>query len=370
MVLKIFKFFDLYGESVKFTVFKNDVYKTHVGGLFSILAILSIICSCVYFGKDFYMRTNPYFSQQMFTLPNYQILNINNSNFFIGFNFVYGNESSVDISQYLDINIGSVNGLSTNNGFNYSPVIKINYSNCSNFNDFDLIKSYNLSFSKNLQCLNITNTKIGGYWDNKEINYLSIWVSKCSNRIDCKNDTDLKNLLKEGIAFSITTLHLYTDFTQKDQILRPNFKYFETSLDFNFKKEKRIFYKSANISTDMGILTTMKRNYSLIGIDYDRDDFTSRDINDSNDNIFMESLFYLGQTIDVYIVNYMKIQEVFANLGGIISFINLIFSNISLIFNSHYKNIKLINKLFDFSNLGSEKNLLKIIEDQNNYDKK
>ena len=66
----------------------------------------------------------------------------------------------------------------------------------------------------------------------------------------------------------------------------------------------------------------------------------------------------------------MKIQEVFANLGGIISFINLIFSNISLIFNSHDKNIKLINKLFEFSNLGSEKNLLKIIEDQNNYDKK
>ena len=142
MVLKIFKFFDFYGESVKFTVFKNDVHKTHFGGLFSILVILSIICSCVYFGKDFYMRTNPYFNQQMFRLPNYPVLNINNSNFLIGFNFVY-----------------------------------------------------------------------------------------------------------------------------------------------------------ANISIDMGILTTMKRNYSLIGIDYKIDDSTSRDINESLDNTLMLTAFYLNKIL-------------------------------------------------------------------------
>ena len=73
MILKIFKLLDNYGTSIQFTAFRKDVHKTPIGGLFSILAFLSIICSSAYFGKDFYSRTNPYFTRQKFILQNLDI---------------------------------------------------------------------------------------------------------------------------------------------------------------------------------------------------------------------------------------------------------------------------------------------------------
>ena len=112
----------------------------------------------------------------------------------------------------------------------------------------------------------------------------------------------------------------------------------------------------------------MPTNYSVLGLDYDKDDFKIIE-NNSTDKKLIDVEIYLGVTIEIYNVSYLKIQQVFANLGGFIGFINLLLCNIALVFNTHDKNIKLINKLFDFTNFQSENHLSKIIDKQiNNKD--
>ena len=364
MILKIFKLLDNYGTSIQFTAFRKDVHKTPIGGLFSILAFLSIICSSAYFGKDFYSRTNPYFTRQKFILQNYPFMNLNNSNFIMGFGIVDGHLNPVNYNEFFDIKISYKKYLKTN--FSFGNIIES--SDCSNFNDFDLVKNNNLNFPKGMNCLNITNMELGGFWDSDQTSIFNIEVSKCSNRQKCKNETEIRNFLSNDILFTMYITQIYTDLNEKNQILQVNLKLSTIQMDFKLYKNKKIFYKNANITTDMGILTSMPTNYSVLGLDYDKDDFKIIE-NNSTDKKLIDVEIYLGVTIEIYNVSYLKIQQVFANLGGFIGFINLLLCNIALVFNTHDKNIKLINKLFDFTNFQSENHLSKIIDKQiNNKD--
>ena len=362
MVLKIFKLLDCYGTSIQFTAFRKDVHKTPIGGLFSILSILCIICSTAYFGKDFYSRTNPYFTRHNFILQNYPFMNLNNSNFIIGFGIVDAKFDPVNYTEYFDIDI-SFNKFWISLSKKFSERNTIESSDCSNFKDFDISKNNNLTFPERMSCLNFNNMELGGFWDTNKLSLFNIDISKCSNRPKCKNDTEITNFLSNPIIFTIYTTQIYTDLNEKNQILKVNLKLFDIEIDFKVHKIKNIFYKNAKITTDMGILTSMSTNYSLLGIDYDKDDFKIID-NNSSDRTLFEANFYLGVGTEIYDVKYLKIQQVFANLGGIIGFINLIFCNVALVFNTHDKNIKLINKLFDFNSLRCENYLSKFLDAQ------
>ena len=80
---------------------------------------------------------------------------------------------------------------------------------------------------------------------------------------------------------------------------------------------------------------------------------------------------YLNSESDNYTIIYIKIQDVFASLGGIFTVIQLIFSNIAFFFNSYDKKIIMVNKLFDFSNLDNDQELVKIAKKEynDNFDK-
>ena len=61
----------------------------------------------------------------------------------------------------------------------------------------------------------------------------------------------------------------------------------------------------------------------------------------------------------------------FASLGGIFSVIKLIFSNVAFFFNSYDKKIIMANKLFDFSNLETDQEMIKIENNEykNNFNR-
>ena len=105
MVLDLFKVCDLYGKTFQFTVFKKELYKTEFGGLLSILSILSIMCSIIYFGKDFFYRQNPNYIYQASTLPSYPIVNIDNSNFYLSLSIQDFNANILNLSEYIDIQV-------------------------------------------------------------------------------------------------------------------------------------------------------------------------------------------------------------------------------------------------------------------------
>ena len=47
---------DLFGVYFNFTIFNKDTHRTYIGGILSLLSILSTIASTLYFGRDFYFQ--------------------------------------------------------------------------------------------------------------------------------------------------------------------------------------------------------------------------------------------------------------------------------------------------------------------------
>ena len=76
----------------------------------------------------------------------------------------------------------------------------------------------------------------------------------------------------------------------------------------------------------------------------------------------IEYNLFFKDGVDIYEIHFMKIQEFFSQIGGIIIIIYLVFDFITIYVNRHDRTLKLVNKLFDFSNFENEKSMEKIIE--------
>ena len=89
----------------------------------------------------------------------------------------------------------------------------------------------------------------------------------------------------------------------------------------------KLFYRSANISTDLNYIVQDPNKYSLFGVDNFIVD--SLKVNPSFENAnndtniaLMEIYFY--NNIETSNVSFIKLQEILATLGGILSFVTLV----------------------------------------------
>ena len=73
---------------------------------------------------------------------------------------------------------------------------------------------------------------------------------------------------------------------------------------------------------------------------------------------------FINNDVETFVVNYIKIQEIFANIGGILNSIYLFFTIITSIFNIHERDMKIVNHLFDFTDFNGDNNLDKIIKEE------
>ena len=132
------------------------------------------------------------------------------------------------------------------------------------------------------------------------------------------------------------------------------------SIDSRMSKTKFIYYSLVNLTTDFGILSDMPSTISQISIDHELNDFRIIDESDSDTELINFQFFLLSET-DAYTINYIKLTDVFAKLGGISSLINIIFMNIAVIYNLYDKKVRLINKVFDFSDLPINVDVVEIL---------
>ena len=50
---------DIFGTNFNFTIFKQERFKTFFGGLLSLLSLGISVIFTIFFGRDFFYRTNP-----------------------------------------------------------------------------------------------------------------------------------------------------------------------------------------------------------------------------------------------------------------------------------------------------------------------
>ena len=370
MIPNFLKKIDLYGIPYSFTVFNELLYKTATGGTMTILTILLNAFCFYYFGKDFYNRQNPAFVSQASQSENYQKFNISRDDLLMAIRVEDADSNPFNITGIFQIE-AYYKGYEVKN--NTSILIfknSMDKINCAEINSTNLRLNTKKDLSK-MDCLKFNNTVLGGYWDGDFTYYLQITLKPCINSTSNNNscmpfDQAISIINSGGLSFNVYTNKHYTKLDDYENPLKITLYNAYGDLSTITGKILRIFYKTASIKTDLGIVTDMSKNYTVYGLDNIIADTFSINPpfqNSTNETIVASFEIFILNNNQIYEVTYIKIQQIFAYIGGFISFISLFLNFFTEIINEHYRTLHIVNKLFDFKELKNQDKLNSLIKE-------
>ena len=370
MIPNFLKKIDLYGIPYYFTVFNEPAYKTKIGGIMTIFTALLYALCFVYFGKDFYNRENPVFVSQASQLEDYKKFNISRDDLLMAIRVEDEDSNPYNITGLLQIESYYVGYSSSNSESRKLFKKSMDKINCGEINSSNMRLSTKKNLSK-MECLKFNNTVLGGYWDGDFTYYLQITVKPCINSTINNNsciplDQAISILNSGNLSFNAYTNKHFTKLNDYDNPLKITLYNAYGDLSSDTGKILRLFYKTASIKTDLGIITDMSNNYTVYGLDYVIADVfpPSPPYRNATDATIVASFeIFILNNIQTYQVTYIKIQQIFAYIGGFISFISFFLDFLTGMINEHYRTLQIINKLFDFNELNNEEKLNSLIKE-------
>jgi hypothetical protein len=361
---------DFYGSPSSFTIFNKSTFQTHIGGFLTILTLIGYFLCFWYFGKDFYTRDNPNFLNQRITSPEYPLYNIGRDDLIIAFRMEDFDGNTFDITGLLDMEILYYNFTSVNGSFIGDP-IQMETINCSMI-DKEKMRMLSKKDLTSMSCIKLNNTPLGGFWDAEFLNYITIIYKPCRNKTNYNKCIPLEEaalILNQGrLSFNVYTNTYYSQLKDYDNPLKVNLYNVYSYIDTSIAKNLKLFYKLANITTDLGIILESPMSYGVFGLDYmllDSIPLSPSFVNPNNDTALVVTEIFLNNNVETFNVAYIKIQETIANIGGFISSITVFLTLWANFFNDHFRTQEIINTLFDFNDLKNETyldNLVKTLE--------
>ena len=340
-------------------------YRSHLGGLITlIIYIVTIICAVIFSG-ELRIRNNPKISTAS------AIYN-NPTKMFYPDNIFFMFSVSVNNIPFIDDKIYRVIGhiRSKVNGTESLVQKNVSLDICSNVFDekykyYDAIKHINLN---NFYCISLDKNKNNGidkdelyineFWGNDGFQMLQIKIYNCNAIAEDKSECESNDIIQEKLKSPIITY-----YTLKNQIDTNNFQnpyvrgLEETYYYVSYKKFISVteYLKHVQIHTDRGLIF----NKEEITADNMVDSMTEfSEIEPEDGKIFTMSL-QLTNKIDIYTRSYYKIQDLGADVGAIYGAMHMVFGILFQFYNTSKLFTNIINNFFlikeDFKPLKREK---------------
>jgi hypothetical protein len=353
---RLFKFIDLFGTEPKIKIQNNEKYNTAFGGVISIFFCITVLMGFIYFGQELIIRANPtvIVTNQFDIEP--QRFNLTRNMF----NYVFGIQDK-DSQYYLDFGIFGIRtkmDIITHTvddkgvaNFNFDHVY-LNVEKCDidkhfpyfadQFADLDLANS--LCFKPE----DAEKLYIEGMWGSSHYTAISVEVVQCVNQTVpyvqkaavCKSQAEIDEKLGGGF-FSIyvtDTIFDPTNYTHPENHIVRNYY---TSLSKNFFKLYELYFKNIDYVTDSGFLLEDKESKRYLMLDRPNEIFDFRD----TDNFF-SFLLRTSNNRDIYTRKYVKVQDILANMGGLIKGIMIAIQILFFLFQRTNYYFFLIEKLY------------------------
>lgn len=360
----LIKNIDFFGKTYGFEENQSQSYHTIIGNLITISIIIVCIVIGFLFGEEIYKRDNPQ------VIDSFEILDfsrIHNYDIPILISAQYANGSAMhNFSSVLDVHVTSFDLF-------YNSSSKVTYSQ-------NVIKECNTSlyskqyadFTNSLFARNELNKNTGQsfyclnqnyYFQNDHLarnsTFLNVRFAKCNpEKRACHPKLDL--------VFSnmIVTFSIVSSYLDPKNYTSPITYYFNNiAITLSDALSKRVYvgFEKRRLVTNKGwILDSIKEEEYIVN------SVTSKDVNIPNkDREYAQVTFNSPSIVRKTIRSYMKIQELFAKIGGFFNAL-MIMINVILI---HYINFKYyLNLIYDLDTF-NEKSLIsnsKILNKSNN----
>ncbi len=289
-------------------------------------------------------------------------INLNNVPIMIG--LLNNNSSLIEINQnYFDVSVWKKSLTPINNSdavISYSR-LELEYCNESIYkNKYPEMKRYNLS--KYLCVKPNQNLEIKGRYGDTINNYnsINIYFSVCISD-DCMNNNNKKEIYKI-LGNSYFSMHYLYDTIDHYNYSFPFNKAFRNEnfqISSNVFKKFLYYFSSIKYISDNGILFIKEKKYKSYTFDHVYLDFVGRNNLDSTtsyDNKNFSKIIQISLSCADYSViyrrKYLKITEIFSQIGGLIDFIFIVFNSITIYFSRKSLIVDISNNLVfnDYSN--------------------
>lgn len=360
------KIFDFFAVNISLFTDKSVTYNTKFGGLVSISISILIILLIIAFGQDFYNRTNPQMVRETEITPDYPIYDINNKNFSIAIRIEDHNGNKAKDNNILILK-GFYKYYEKVNGEWTGSAVKLNLTDCTD-EMFESKESYYKYGFNSFMCPVLDNIKFGGSWSGSKVGYFIFQTYLCSKGAiinyddnspdeECQTDVPYDAVGYETLGFypymsvyyqqALVTSSNYTNGLQKNMVN----KYF--LLDNTLALAEYYYFQVVKMVTDYGWILKSKEEEVILGLNRVSANFALIKFYKYADRIGL-MYFYLDPNIDLHNREYMKIQILAANVGGIIKIFFVIAQFILTFYNQTDMLFELSKKLYE-RNIPSDK---------------
>ena len=351
---------DLFGVYFNFTIFNKDTHRTYIGGILSLLSILSTIASTLYFGRDFYFQANPITSVDRIQYLNYPQYTINSSNFVFGFRIEDSQLNFFDENSFFEFKVVYNNSTITKNNLTGeiseydAPTINLNFSKCDfkkNLQYFDFISSNSNVDYRNFYCIDFSNnTSLGGYWTANFTQYIDIQLVYCnSSNPNCKSINDTATYFSNNkLYLTLMTLRYFIDLTNHENPLMNYLSYNYIQIDPNLSKKVNFFMTPGLVSSKevKSFFIDELLTYTSFNVDYLTLDTM---LYSSKNNKITLTRIYFSNYLDRFKRTYVKLADLIPIIVSMHNIISFFFRSIATFYNKFDRTNKILNELFDFS---------------------
>lgn len=343
--------FDFIGGNIGFN-FGRKSFTTTIGGIFTFFLVTCLSLLIIAFGRDFYKRINPSFIRQTIFPEKLPVYQINNKNFTIAARFEddFGNLINKTNAFYLETEY--ISNVRNEKGDGFDAKVEIlNMTQCTEdlFHDKENFESGSFDI---WTCPIFDNILFGGSFASDFVSTIKINYYYCPEgginpytKEKCVNKDELREISKNLVYMNLGSQLPFVTPGDYDQGLKTKVLYNWYALDFKYHKLVFTYFMNYTMLTDYGwILENQVKESYLIMNKMNLDFIELQNVSPSNK---LGTFWLYGDTdngIELFKRKYVRIQQLIAEIGGLMNFL---FSIGGLIIHN-YNNQEYYNKLFSF----------------------
>lgn len=339
---------DFLGGNLNFNIDKTPRLTSNFGGIFTIILGLFLILLFVGLGRNFYKRINPIVVRSPEIPLDYTFINITNYNLSVSFRFENFDGNVIEYNDQMFYIKGKYlnQKLDKNGVWEIIEDSEVVINPCSQEMFPEKTKIRDEMKTTDFNCPIFDNKEFGGFWDGNKISYYTFSVEYCAEGYmspsgkPCLSDNEKDKLLDKIVYISLYYQKLIVDPTIYEFPITKAIENVYYILDKRATKDIFVYFNTIKSNSDYGWLLEQKQLVSEVGVRRHYTDIYNIVKNESKNGNFQLAAITLhySKEIELYTREYMKIQTLAANIGGILKIILLIGAVITFMYNE-YKTI-------------------------------
>ena len=359
-VRKFFKKLDVFGVPFLFLYKNKNKYSTSLGGLTFILFCIIALFVTIYYFIPLFQRKNysiVYYSMGMAETEKISLKESKTALAF-GFGCPFDENKGLKVEDLFDIEIKFITNIKDQEG-NVHKQSKILSTHPCNYSDF--YNSHNFSFDLNnmdqYQCLDETDDKIEGIWNNEHFTYYKLTVYSKGDSINhFKNIDDY--LIANDCKLQIFYIDISIDLEDYDQPIKPYLNSLFLQLVPTLLTKMNIFIMNQYFENDTNLIYNFNNRKSIVQTLFSRFEEYSlykgldRGIALPNEYKNYGEVFIRADTKKLIIKRkYQNLMECYADLSSLLLGVFKVLCFIFGFINSFYANISISKTLFYFKEI-------------------